>query len=80
MHPVVLSPIPQHYTASMVRPAGDGVALLYASIILLILAWLTMAARVGVRMWRKASGLDDLLMLIGLVRTANRHLFPKAND
>ncbi|KAL7943588.1 hypothetical protein V8C42DRAFT_327922 [Trichoderma barbatum] len=51
----------------MVQPAGDGVQLLYASIVLLILAWLTFTTRILVRVWRKASGWDDILMFIGLL-------------
>lgn len=54
----------------MVQPAGDGVSLLYASILLLALAWVTFAARVGVRAWRQVMGLDDLLMGVGLVSIA----------
>ncbi|EED21068.1 conserved hypothetical protein [Talaromyces stipitatus ATCC 10500] len=51
----------------MVKPAGDGVSLLYTSIILLTFSWVVFAARVGVRVWRKALGLDDYLMLFGLL-------------
>lgn len=51
----------------MVKPAGDGVPLLYTSILLIALAWVTFVARVGVRVWRKVLGLDDLLMFLGLV-------------
>lgn len=54
--------------AIMVEPAGDGLQLLHASIVLIILAWLTFIARTSVRVWRKALGWDDILMLIGLVR------------
>lgn len=57
-----------NYIAIMVKPAGDGVPLFYTSAILIALTWVTFAARVGVRIWRKVLGLDDLLMLIGLVR------------
>ncbi|XPS77413.1 hypothetical protein M3J09_009439 [Ascochyta lentis] len=46
---------------------GDGTALLYASIILLVLSWITVSMRVCVRVWRKILGMDDYLMLIGLV-------------
>lgn len=52
----------------MVQPAGDGVQLLYASIVLLVLTWLTFILRMSVRVWRNASGWDDILMFIGLVR------------
>ncbi|KAJ4863504.1 hypothetical protein T069G_00034 [Trichoderma breve] len=51
----------------MVEPAGDGLQLLHASIVLIILAWLTFIARTSVRVWRKALGWDDILMLIGLL-------------
>ncbi|KFY36228.1 hypothetical protein V494_05202 [Pseudogymnoascus sp. VKM F-4513 (FW-928)] len=49
----------------MVQPAGDGVPLLYTSIVLLAVTWLTFTTRIAVRIWRKNSGWDDLLMLIG---------------
>ncbi|KFY00763.1 hypothetical protein V490_01210 [Pseudogymnoascus sp. VKM F-3557] len=49
----------------MVKPAGDGVPLLYTSIVLLVVTWLTFTTRVAVRIWRKNSGGDDLLMGIG---------------
>ncbi|KKO98285.1 hypothetical protein THAR02_09608 [Trichoderma harzianum] len=51
----------------MVEPAGDGLQLLHASIVLIILAWLTFIARTSVRVWRKALGWDDILMFIGLL-------------
>ncbi|PNP45070.1 hypothetical protein TGAM01_v206827 [Trichoderma gamsii] len=51
----------------MVQPAGDGVQLLYASIVLLVLTWLTFILRMSVRVWRNASGWDDILMFIGLL-------------
>lgn len=51
----------------MVQPAGDGVPLLYTSIALLAVTWLTFTTRISVRIWRKASGWDDILMFIGLV-------------
>ncbi|KAL7952941.1 hypothetical protein V8C34DRAFT_318616 [Trichoderma compactum] len=51
----------------MVEPAGDGLQLLHASIVLIILAWLTFIARTSVRLWRKALGWDDILMFIGLL-------------
>jgi hypothetical protein len=52
----------------MVQPAGDGVALFYASILLVALSWITYITRVGVRIWRKAFGSDDYIMGVGLVR------------
>lgn len=42
-------------------------ALLYAAIILLVLAWITVSMRVCVRIWRKVFGMDDYLMVAGLV-------------
>ena len=51
-----------------VDPKGDGIALLYTSIVFLVLSWVTFVARVGVRVWRKALGMDDYAMAIGLVR------------
>lgn len=47
--------------------AGDGVALLYCAIVLLALTWVTFFLRAGVRIWRKAWGMDDYLMLLGIV-------------
>lgn len=52
----------------MVKPAGDGQALFQASIVLLVLSWVTFITRVVVRVQRKALGIDDLLMCIGIVR------------
>jgi hypothetical protein len=40
-----------------VSVAGDGVALLYCAIILLVLSWVIFSLRVGVRVWRKAWGM-----------------------
>ena len=53
--------------SSTVAVAGDGVALLYAAIILLTLTWITVFMRVCVRIWRKVLGMDDFLMVVGLV-------------
>ncbi|PSN59575.1 hypothetical protein BS50DRAFT_614559 [Corynespora cassiicola Philippines] len=50
-----------------VAVAGDGVALLYGAIILLTLSWVVFTMRVGVRVWRKAFGMDDYLMVVGIV-------------
>lgn len=52
---------------STIPVAGDGVPLLYAAIILLVLSWITVSMRVCVRIWRKVLGLDDYLMGVGLV-------------
>jgi hypothetical protein len=51
-----------------VEVARDGVALLYCAVILLVLSWIVFCMRVGVRMWRKAWGMDDYLMFVGTVR------------
>jgi hypothetical protein len=50
-----------------VAVAGDGVALLYCAIILLVLTWVVFGMRLGVRVWRKAWGMDDYMMAIGIV-------------
>ncbi|KAI4681049.1 uncharacterized protein J4E88_005554 [Alternaria novae-zelandiae] len=50
-----------------VEVARDGVALLYCAIILLVLSWIVFSMRVGVRMWRKAWGMDDYFMLVGTI-------------
>ncbi|KAF1945262.1 hypothetical protein EJ02DRAFT_51235 [Clathrospora elynae] len=47
--------------------AGDGVALLYGAIVLLVLSWITFILRVCVRAGRKAWGMDDWFMCIGIV-------------
>lgn len=52
--------------------AGDGVALLYCAIVLLALTWVTFFLRAGVRIWRKAWGMDDYLMLLGIVSLQNQ--------
>ncbi|KAL3421925.1 hypothetical protein PVAG01_06081 [Phlyctema vagabunda] len=51
----------------MVKPVGDGITLFYASILLMTFSWVIYSTRVGVRIWRKALGVDDLLMFIGLL-------------
>lgn len=55
------------FAMTTVAVAGDGVALLYVAIILLVLAWVTVSMRVCVRVWRKVLGTDDYLMVVGLV-------------
>lgn len=47
--------------------AGDGATLFYGAIIFLALSWIFFLMRVGVRVWRKAWGLDDYFMLVGIV-------------
>ncbi|KAL3607046.1 hypothetical protein FPOAC2_02020 [Fusarium poae] len=51
----------------MARVAGDGVALLWATIAMLSLSWIFAILRLGVRKWRKNIGLDDGLMFAGLI-------------
>ena len=51
-----------------VEVAGDGVALYYGAIVLLVLSLVVFPMRVGVRIWRKAWGMDDYFMLTGVVR------------
>lgn len=55
--------------ATMSDPAGLGVTLLYVTIVMLALSWITVILRLSVRRWLKpdAMGLDDSLMCIGLV-------------
>ncbi|KAF2853525.1 hypothetical protein T440DRAFT_515652 [Plenodomus tracheiphilus IPT5] len=53
--------------AETVEVKGDGVALLYGAIILLVLSWVVFCMRVGVRVWRKAFGLDDHFMFVGIL-------------
>jgi hypothetical protein len=63
----------------MVQPAGDGVPLFYAAVVLLALSWFTFIARATVRIWRKTLGLDDWLMFLGLVSVQKDSLSPKAS-
>ncbi|OKL56914.1 hypothetical protein UA08_07739 [Talaromyces atroroseus] len=51
----------------MVQPAGDGVPLFWTSILMLVISYLAFVPRVGVRIWRKTLGWDDLLMFLGLL-------------
>lgn len=55
----------------MGKVAGDGVPLLYLTIVMLSLSWVTLVTRLGVRRWKKILGLDDWLMCVGLVCVAN---------
>lgn len=54
----------------MTDEASTGVALLHITIALLVLSWVTVVARLAVRTWLKpeAMGMDDYLMVAGLVR------------
>lgn len=47
--------------------AGDGSALLYCVIVLLVLTSFIFVLRIGVRVWRKSWGTDGYLMLTGVV-------------
>lgn len=49
-------------------PAGPAVALVALSIAMLVLTWVIVMLRFGVRIAIHALGLDDYLMAIGLVR------------
>ncbi|KAI1344502.1 hypothetical protein F5Y15DRAFT_113403 [Xylariaceae sp. FL0016] len=51
----------------MVQPAGDGVPLLYITIVMLILSWITFVARAAVRLKIQLFGVDDWLMGAGLI-------------
>ncbi|QDS71168.1 hypothetical protein FKW77_010094 [Venturia effusa] len=50
-----------------VQPKADGIALLYTSIVLLGLSWVTFVIRMGLRSWKQILGMDDLAMAIGLL-------------
>jgi hypothetical protein len=51
----------------MAPVAGEGVPLLYITIVMLTLSWIFATARIGVRRWKNNFGLDDWLMFTGLV-------------
>lgn len=51
----------------MARVAGEGVPLLWITIVMLTLSWIFLSARLGVRKWKNNLGLDDWLMFAGLV-------------
>lgn len=53
----------------MKQPEGDGVILLYVTSVMLVLSWIVLIARFGVRKWINAIGTDDILMAVGLVST-----------
>lgn len=64
----------------MASPAGMGVTLLRITIVMLVLSWSTVVARLSVRRWLKpeAMGMDDHMMCVGLVsafNTCSRTLF-----
>ncbi|KAF2995293.1 hypothetical protein G7054_g9972 [Neopestalotiopsis clavispora] len=51
----------------MKQPEGDGVILLYVTSVMLVLSWIVLIARFGVRKWINAIGTDDILMAVGLM-------------
>ncbi|KAI1078156.1 hypothetical protein F5B20DRAFT_549533 [Whalleya microplaca] len=51
----------------MIPPAGEGVVLLWLTCLMLALSWSFVFARIGVRIWIKAFGIDDWLMCTGLI-------------
>lgn len=51
----------------MAPVAGEGVPLLWITIVMLTLSWIFLSARLGVRKWKDNLGLDDWLMFGGLV-------------
>ncbi|KAK7995325.1 hypothetical protein PG990_014098 [Apiospora arundinis] len=58
----------------MAKVAGEGVPLLYLTIVFLILSWVTFVTRVGVRRWIDAFGSDDWLMGGGLNPRTTRQI------
>jgi len=56
-----------------VKVAGDGLTFLYGTIIFLVMSWVVIIMRVGVRLWRKALWMDDYIMCIGLVSATISH-------
>lgn len=63
-----------------VAPKVDGIALLYTTIVFMVIAWITFVVRVGVRVWRKALGMDDYVMAVGLVGNTPFILKEAASD
>lgn len=53
--------------SNTLTPAGDGHTLLVICIVMLILGWTTVATRLYVRCKHKTLGIDDWLMVAGLV-------------
>jgi hypothetical protein len=50
-----------------VTPAGAGLSIYIVTIVMLVLGWTTVVTRIVVRRMIKQFGLDDILMVIGLV-------------
>lgn len=50
-----------------VTPKGDGLALFIACVVLIVISWITVITRIGVRVWKKVLGADDWIMVAGLV-------------
>lgn len=63
----------------MAAVRDEGVLLLWVTIPLLALSVLVVAARFGVRKWRKNLGLDDWLMCAGLVGASTLLLVCNSN-
>lgn len=57
-----------------VKPAGDGLTLYIVTVVMLVLSWVTVVARIWIRRMIKQFGLDDALMVFGLVSRINSHL------
>ena len=57
--------------AESTTPTGKAVPLLAVTIILLLLVWITTAARVYIRHHIKAFGIDDVLMCVGVINTSS---------
>lgn len=53
----------------MGKLGGEGYASLYLASIMMGLCWIVVSARVFVRYWKNLIGLDDILMVVGLVGT-----------
>lgn len=53
--------------ATFLQPHGAGAALVSVTLVLGILSSLTVGLRVAVRVYAKALGMDDYLMIIGCV-------------
>lgn len=61
----------------MIDPEGVGVVLLRITIVMIVLSWATVLARLSVRRWLKpeAMGMDDYLMCIGLVSVPQNKVY-----
>lgn len=68
--------------STMTDPAGVGVTLLRITIVMLVLSWSTVVARLSVRRWLKpeAMGMDDYMMCVGLVCAYRRPSRPTKGE